>query len=153
MYRTFFETGCGHGDVERAMNSFAAHLLMPRSFVERMETKHTDSRALALAVSAQCGVSWSATLGHLANLDVITGETYALEVERKPDSQEFQSAGFAIPMVKELEVVPPQYRSAVLNAYQQRKLTTGKLWKCSSGQSVRSSCRRGFHRGGEKPRE
>ncbi|MBC3178327.1 ImmA/IrrE family metallo-endopeptidase [Corynebacterium lujinxingii] len=126
VYRTSFETGCGHGDVERAMNSFAAHLLMPRSFVERMETKHVGSRALAMAVSSQCGVSWSATLGHLANLGVISDKAYALEVERKPDSQEFQSAGFAIPMVKELDVVPPQYRSAVLSAYRQRKLTTGK---------------------------
>ncbi|MDK7049271.1 hypothetical protein QP324_11975, partial [Corynebacterium sp. UMB0012] len=81
MYRTSFGTGCGHGAVERAMNSFAAHLLMPRSFVERMEAKHADRRALAMAVSSQCGVSWSATLGHLANLGVITDETYALEVE------------------------------------------------------------------------
>ncbi|OFO35189.1 hypothetical protein HMPREF3048_07115 [Corynebacterium sp. HMSC075D04] len=126
VYRTSFETGCGHGAVERAMNSFAAHLLMSRSFVERMEAKHADSRALAMAVSSQCGVSWSATLGHLANLGVITSATYAFEMERKPDSHEFQNAGFAIPMVKELDVVPPLYRSAVLNAYQQRKLTTGK---------------------------
>lgn len=126
VYRTSFEAGCGLGAVERSMNSFAAHLLMPSSYVERLAVKFTEARSLAIAVSALCGVSWTATIGHLANLHFVSDEEYTLVLQRKPGVQEYRDAGFDVPMVEGLSTVPPQYRDSVLSAYRERRLTTGK---------------------------
>ena len=122
-----FADACGRSDVERFMNSFAAHLLMPEEYVHKVKAEYVGepARLFVMAISARCGVSWTATLTHLLNLGTITQDEFVLEEKRRPTREDFQAAGFDIPLVDALSVVPPRFQEFILDAYQRRAVSKG----------------------------
>ena len=109
------------------MNSFAAHLLMPEEYVHKVKAEYVGepARLFVMAISARCGVSWTATLTHLLNLGTITQDEFVLEEKRRPTREDFQAAGFDIPLVDALSVVPPRFQELILEAYQRRAVSKG----------------------------
>ena len=107
LFGTTFADACGRSDVERFMNSFAAHLLMPEEYVHKVKAEYVGepARLFVMAISARCGVSWTATLTHLLNLGTITQDEFVLEEKRRPTREDFQAAGFEIPLVRDLSAV------------------------------------------------
>ena len=127
LFGTTFADACGRSDVERFMNSFAAHLLMPEEYVHKVKAEYVGepARLFVMAISARCGVSWTATLTHLLNLGTITQDEFVLEEKRRPTREDFQAAGFDIPLVDALSVVPPRFQELILDAYQRRAVSKG----------------------------
>jgi Zn-dependent peptidase ImmA (M78 family) len=83
------------GDVERQINAFVAHLLMPRSAVERLWREHADEgpRRVALALAARYRASWSAACSQLRNLDLINQSTRDQLAGSKPSQGDYLTAG------------------------------------------------------------
>lgn len=135
VFGTTYQDGCGHQEIERYMNSFAAHLLMPRELVSSLRQQTSDDRKFAMAVSAVCGASWTATLLHLLNLGFILPETHHLESQRVPTAAEFEQCGHRIPQVADLGQVPPNYRAKVLHGYKTRVLPEGKTLEALFGST------------------
>ncbi|OAA16658.1 hypothetical protein CAFEA_08010 [Corynebacterium afermentans subsp. afermentans] len=127
LFGTTYADACGRSDVERFMNSFAAHLLMPEEYVHKVKAEYVGepARLFVMAISARCGVSWTATLTHLFNLGTITQDEFVLEEKRWPTREDFQAAGFDIPLVDALSVVPTRFQELILDGYQRRAVSKG----------------------------
>ena len=135
LFGTTFADACGRSDIERFMNSFAAHLLMPEEYVRKVKAEYVGepARLYAMAISARCGVSWTATLTHLLNLGTITQDEFVLEEKRRPAREDFKASGFDIPLVHELSAVPPRYQGHILDAYQRHAVSKGVALEASFG--------------------
>lgn len=122
------------GDTERLLNVFAAHLLMPRGPVTELwnESASQDQRLAAVAISAGFRTSWSATCGHLRNLDLIDAGTREYLMNAPPRRGDYVELG--VRWVAELEApsVPSKYGRRVVGAFRAGKLTASRtvelLW-------------------------
>ena len=73
-------------DSERMINSFAIHFLAPRAGIHAVWSSHTDwpIRDRALAVGASFRLSWSAIIGQLRNVDLISQDEHRTLSENDP---------------------------------------------------------------------
>lgn len=120
---------CDHGgSQEQMVNSFAAYLLMPRSFVasrwREARRKYTE-RDTAIFISAECGTSWSSTLLHLQHLDLLAADRREALAQDTPTKGDFEVLGIELPLVRDVPEIPQGYKVAVLKAFQDRRITTG----------------------------
>ncbi|HEY8543502.1 MAG TPA: XRE family transcriptional regulator [Acidimicrobiales bacterium] len=113
------------GEIEKYLNSFVAHLLMPRSGVEKLWRTKADqgTRVAALTLSARYRVSWSAACKHLCSLGLLDGPSSERLREERPTPGDYLALGES--WVEELcaPFVPPTYTQRVLSAYVDGELT------------------------------
>lgn len=124
----------GSDDVERLINAFAIHLLLPRDAVTELwqATFEQDRRLAAVAISVRFRASWTATCSQLRNLGLID----ALERERlvasPPTGADFVALGERWEAELVAPSIPPEYGKRVLAAYRDGRLsasrTTELLW-------------------------
>lgn len=120
-------------EMERRINAFAIHLLLPRSSViGRWRAWTGEPREKAIRLGADYRVSWSALCSQLKNLELVTeGDRQAL-LSRPPTRADYLEAGMSV--VEELRppTVPRRYAQAVLRAYRSGRLgasrTVDLLW-------------------------
>lgn len=124
----------GSDDMERLINAFAIHLLLPREAVTEQwrAIADQDRRLAAVAVSVKFRASWTATCSQLRTLGLID----AVERERfaamPPTGADFIALGER--WIAELEVpaIPPEYGKRVLGAYRAGRLSAARtvelLW-------------------------
>jgi len=107
------------GDVEKQINAFVAHLLMPRAGVERLWRAHSDDgpRRVAIALAARYRVSWSAACNQLRNLDRVPASLRDQLVADAPTRGDFLAIGESWSEDLRAPSVPPQYSQAVLGRY------------------------------------
>lgn len=114
---------------ERMIDSFAAHLLLPRSGVTLRWTamKRTlGERDAALTISSEYRTSWSATLGQLSNLGLIGQSSHEQLSSFTPRRGDFDLLGLEPKSELEAPHLPRNYRSVVLRSYRNHRLTTDK---------------------------
>lgn len=113
---------------ERMINSFAIHFLAPRAGVHALWNQHHgwSARDRALTVGAGFRLSWSAAVGQLKNLNLLTAEEHRTLATNEPRSGEYLRLGLRWSD----ELVPPslspRFSAAVLNAYSDARLTSAR---------------------------
>jgi hypothetical protein len=121
-------------DMERLINGFAIHLLLPREAVGDLwaATADQDRRLAAVAVSVGFRVSWSATCSQLRTLGLISADEREQFNAAPPTAADFIALGERWVAEMEAPSVPPEYGKRVLAAYRAGKLsaarTTELLW-------------------------
>ena len=125
-YSADFDVIAGAGERERLINAFAIHLLMPRPSVSShwKELVHTHGvHDAAIVVSANYGVSWSASIPHLQHLDLISASECADLLAAPPKRADYLE--LELDVIPELEPprVPHLYAAAVVKAYKLRAIT------------------------------
>jgi Zn-dependent peptidase ImmA (M78 family)/transcriptional regulator with XRE-family HTH domain len=124
----------GGDDVERLINAFAVHLLLPRDEVTELwhATADQEPRLAAVAVSARFRVSWTATCSQLRNLGLISAAERERFLVTPPTSADFIASGERWEAELHAPAVPPEYGKRVLGAYRAGKLTAARtvelLW-------------------------
>lgn len=114
---------------EKLIDAFAAHLLLPRDGVttrwRALKRLHGD-RDAALSISAEFRTSWTATLGQLSTLGLLDHRTTSRLGNSTPRLGDFEVLGLS--PVSELDPpeLAPGYRTSVLRAYRERRITTDK---------------------------
>jgi transcriptional regulator with XRE-family HTH domain len=123
------------GDSERMINSFAIHLLAPRVGVRRLwdELGNWGTRDLALAVGASFKLSWSATVGHLVNLDLISRGEFRLLGEDQPRKGDYVRLGLKWSDELTGPYLSPGFTSEALNAYVAGRLTDARAIELMRG--------------------
>ena len=124
----------GSDDVERLINVFAAHLLLPREAVTELwrATVDEDPRLAAVAVSVRFRASWSATCSQLRNLGLIDAAERECCTATPPTAADFIALGERWEAELDAPTVPPEYGKRVLGAYRAGRLSAARtaelLW-------------------------
>ncbi len=127
-------TVSGSDDMERLINAFAAHLLLPREPVTALWHKRADAdaRLAAVAISVMFRASWSATCTQLRNLGLIDSAKHQQLTSAPPNAADFIALGERWEPELQPPAVPPQYGTRVMSAYQVGKLSAARtaelLW-------------------------
>jgi len=121
-------------DIERLINAFAIHLLLPRNAVSTLwdTAADQDRRLAAVAVSVKFRASWSATCSQLRTLGLIDADERERFNSTPPTAVDFIALGERWVPEMEAPSVPPEYGKRVLAAYQAGKLAAARtvelLW-------------------------
>ncbi len=115
-------------DMERLINAFAIHLLLPRGSVteEWRALAEQDERLAAVAVSARFRASWSATCRQLCNLALIDDAKRQKLVSTPPNAADFVALGERWEAELQAPAVPPRYGIRVMSAYQAGRLSASR---------------------------
>ncbi len=107
------------GDIERYIDSFVAHLLMPRTGVGRVwaELSEVGAHRVALAISSRFQTSWSAACGQLATLRLIDDAQRRSLLMDRPTQGDYLATGETWNEDLIPPALPAAYVTAVLNAY------------------------------------
>lgn len=129
------EVSVGGGDgMERLINAFAIHVLLPREAVIEVwrELADQDRRLAAIAVSVRFRASWSATCSQLRNLGLIDTAERELFVAMPPTGADFVALGERWEAELVAPAIPPEYGKRVLSAYRAGRLSAARtvelLW-------------------------
>jgi Zn-dependent peptidase ImmA (M78 family)/transcriptional regulator with XRE-family HTH domain len=124
----------GGEDVERLINAFAIHVLLPREPVTalwRAVVDH-DTRLAAVAVSVRFRASWTATCSQLRNLGLIDAIEREQFIATPPTAADFVALGERWEAELQPPAIPPEYGKRVLGAYQAGRLSASRtvelLW-------------------------
>ncbi len=112
-------------DGERMINSFAIYFLAPRTGVHgewNAQPDRTD-RDRALAVGATFRLSWSAVLGHLRNVDLISARQFEALRTDLPRPGDFARIGHRLSDELEPPYLSPEFEAACIDGYLRRQLT------------------------------
>ncbi|WP_269461440.1 helix-turn-helix domain-containing protein [Nocardioides baekrokdamisoli] len=116
-------------DSERMISSFAVHFLAPRAGVQKVWSENSNSpiRDRALAVGVEFQLSWSATVGQLMNLALISHAQHDDLKLREPRAGDYLRLGLS--WVEELEApyLSPGFMAACLTGYTEEKLTEARV--------------------------
>lgn len=112
-------------ETERLLNTFAAHLLLPRAAVTALwnERSINDRRLAVVAIAARFRVSWTVACNQLRDFDLIRHEERATLVDREPRAGEFLAAGERWEPELVAPSVPPVYAKQIVNGYRTGNLT------------------------------
>jgi Zn-dependent peptidase ImmA (M78 family)/transcriptional regulator with XRE-family HTH domain len=120
-------------EMERRINGFAVHLLLPRSsLTERWRMLSGEPREKAIRLGVEYRVSWSALCSQLKNLGLASEAEHQALLARPPTRADYIELGMGF--VEELQPpsVPRSYARAVLAGYRASKLganrTIDLLW-------------------------
>ena len=115
-------------DSERMINSFAIHLLAPRSGVRKLwdENGTWVTRDRALAVGATFRLSWSASVNQLANLDLISVDERMRLSQIQPRHGDYARLGLRWADELSPPYLSPRFTSDTLNAYVEGRLTRAR---------------------------
>ncbi|MBZ4422988.1 ImmA/IrrE family metallo-endopeptidase [Myxococcus sp. RHSTA-1-4] len=128
--------GADGDDRERLINAFAIHFLMPRESIrsrwQELEGR-ANARAAAIVLGAEYGVSWTAVLGHLCNLDLIdSGMRDRLDAER-PRKADYLDGGVTLREELAPPSIPPRFAQAVVRAYKRHKVSAERALELLHG--------------------
>jgi Zn-dependent peptidase ImmA (M78 family)/DNA-binding XRE family transcriptional regulator len=124
----------GGDDVERLINAFAIHLLLPRDDVVSLwrAVAAQDPRLAAVAVSVRFRASWTATCRQLRTLGLIDAAERERLTSTPPTGADFIALGERWEAELKAPEVPPEYGKRVLGAYQSGRLSASRtvelLW-------------------------
>jgi Zn-dependent peptidase ImmA (M78 family)/transcriptional regulator with XRE-family HTH domain len=129
------EVSVGGGtDVERLVNAFAVHVLLPRSEVTKTWAAMSEqgTRLAAVAISVRFRASWTATCSQLCTLGLIDDAERSRLAAGSLTGADFIALGERWEAELDAPAVPPEYGKRVLGAYQAGKLTAARatelLW-------------------------
>ena len=110
---------------ESYVNSFAIHLLAPRAGVQKVWTEHSSrtQRHRAIVVCSQFRLSWSAGLGQLRNLGLMSTSEVIAAKDVLPRPGEFALLGLPRNDEPAASWLSPGYTAKVLDAYMAGLLT------------------------------
>ena len=114
---------------ERLINAFAIYLLMPRDAVNARWTELTavhDVWHSALRLGVRFGVSWTALVLHLKNLDLIDGRAYTELVHRRPVGADYLEHDLSLYDDLRPPRVPPSYAAAVAKAHRAGRISRSR---------------------------
>ena len=115
-------------DSEKRINSFAIHFLAPRAGIQAVWGRHADwsTRDRALAVGASFRLSWSATVGQLRNVDLVSYDEHRTLSEDDPRVGDYLRLGLSWTDELESPYVSPGFAAACVNGYVSGRLTRGR---------------------------
>lgn len=115
-------------DAEKWIDSFAIHFLGPRSGVTRVWREHSDrsTRDRALAVGVEFRLSWTAAIGQLTNLELISHDERELLASEEPTRGDYLRLGLSWPDELAAPYLSPGYIAACLNGYAAGALTAAR---------------------------
>jgi Zn-dependent peptidase ImmA (M78 family)/DNA-binding XRE family transcriptional regulator len=116
-------------DSERMINSFAIHFLAPRAGVHAAWSQHSDwsTRDRALAIGALFRLSWSATLGQLRNISLVTSNDHRALSEVEPRRGDYLRLRLSWADELASTYVSPGFAAACVNGYVSGRLTADRV--------------------------
>jgi|SRR5580658_10148178 hypothetical protein len=111
--------------MERLINAFAIHLLLPRGPVIEVwqALAEQGERLAAVAISVRFRASWSATCNQLCNLQLIDDAERQQLTSTAPNAADFVALGERWEAELQAPAVPPRYGTRILSAYQAGRLS------------------------------
>jgi Zn-dependent peptidase ImmA (M78 family)/DNA-binding XRE family transcriptional regulator len=126
-YDSYSDVSIGRVEREQLIDAFAAHVLLPRASVARRWRELTksgeDVRGASVHVVTEYGVSWSALVNHLRNLDLVGEAERERLVVEKPTKREFLERGLTLWEDLAPPKIPKSYVVSVLAAYCKNKIS------------------------------
>ncbi len=111
---------------ERLINAFVIHFLMPREAVlsrwQELDGRRAP-RLAAIALGAEFGVSWTAVLGHLCNLELIDARTRERLERDRPTKADYLEGGIVLREELAPPAVAPRFAQAVVRGYKRHKVS------------------------------
>ena len=122
-------------DAEKWIDSFAIHFLAPRPSVTRVWGEHSERfvRDRALAVGVEFRLSWTAAIGQLRNLDLITHEEREQLATDEPKRGDYLRLALSWPDELAAPYLSPVYVAACLNGYTAGSLTAARTLELLHG--------------------
>ena len=124
---------------ERLINAFVIHFLMPReaclSRWQELDGRR-EPRSAAIALGAEFGVSWTAVIGHLRNLDLVDMHAHERLGADRPTKADYLEGGVTLREDLAPPAVPPKYAQAVVRAFKRHKLSRGRTLELLRGAAV-----------------
>ncbi len=113
---------------EQMINSFAIHFLAPRAGVRQVWNAHAErpDRDKALIVGAAFRLSWSATIGQLSNIGLISQEARRGLSEDEPRAGDYLHLGLSWPEELAPGYLSPGFVAATLEGYTSGRLTQAR---------------------------
>ncbi len=131
--------GAGGDGRERLINAFVIHLLMPReaclSRWQELDGRR-EPRPAALALGAEFGVSWTAVLGHLRNLELVDQRSHDNLRADRPTKADYLEGGVTLREELTPPAVPPRFAQAVIRAFKRHKLSRGRTLELLHGAAA-----------------
>ncbi len=120
---------------ERMINSFAIYFLAPRAGVLSVWRRHEDwpLRDRALAVGVVFRLSWTATISHLRNLQLISGEQRQQLSKHEPRSGDYLRLELSWTDELEAPYLSPTFVAACLRGFTSSKLTEARVLELLRG--------------------
>ncbi|MEU8801532.1 XRE family transcriptional regulator [Spirillospora sp. NPDC048819] len=129
--------GAGTSTTERAIDAFAANLLLPRvGCTERWRAlrKEHDLRPAAITLSSEYRTSWTATLRQLKNFGLITHDEYRTLDSRSPTRADYLECGMRVTEELTPPYVPTGIAAAAIRAYRTHRLSAERVTEMLRGQ-------------------
>ncbi len=121
--------GSDGDDRERLLNAFVIHFLMPRESVLRRWEElggPAQPRLAAIRLAAEFGVSWTAALGHLRNLELIEASLRERLEAQRPTRLDYVEQGIVLREELAAVSLSPGFARAVLRAFRRHKLSASR---------------------------
>jgi Zn-dependent peptidase ImmA (M78 family)/transcriptional regulator with XRE-family HTH domain len=135
-FSTEWIVGSDGEDRERLINAFAIHFLMPRESLtprwQQLGGNEEPYRA-ALVLGAEYGVSWTAVLRHLCNLEFIDSKTHERLKVMRPSRADYLEWGVSVREDLAPAAVPPRFAQAVVRAYKRHKVSAARALELLHG--------------------
>ena len=84
-------------------------------------------------LGAEYGVSWTAVLGHLCNLEFIDSKRYEQLKATRPTRADYLEWGVAVREELAPPAVPPRFAQAVMRAYKRHKVSASRALELLHG--------------------
>lgn len=116
------------GEIERYLNSFVAHLLMPRTGVQKVwrQTSDRGERVALLTLSARYRTSWTAACSHIRSLGLLDYVSFEKLRTERPTPGDYLALGESWTEELQAPFVPPDYTQRVLRAFVDGDLTPAR---------------------------
>src|SRR5215469_6890585 len=129
--------GTNIGATERALDAFAAFLLLPRAGVgdrwKALQADHT-ARQSAIIISAEFRVSWSSAIRHLRLYDLITRDEKTLLESRSPTRADYLECGVRVSEELQPAYIPTGVAAAAIRAYRSHRISGERVVAMLRGQ-------------------
>jgi hypothetical protein len=127
-------------NAEKMINSFAIHFLAPRAGLQTLWNNYRDRpvRDRALVVGASFRLSWSAAVGQVRNVGLITQDEHSNLGSQEPRSGDYLRLGLSWRDELGAPYLSAQFVSACLNGYAAGHLTPGRTVELLRGTLAES---------------
>ncbi|TDC54927.1 ImmA/IrrE family metallo-endopeptidase [Actinomadura sp. KC345] len=129
--------GADTSATEKAIDAFAAHLLLPRvACTERwrvLRGEH-ESRPAAIILSTEYRTSWTASLRQLKTFGLITNDEYRTLDSRSPTRADYLECGVRVTEELAAPYVPTGIAAAAIRAYRTHRLSAERVTQMLRGQ-------------------
>lgn len=129
--------GTNTGATERALDAFAAFLLLPRAGVsdrwKALRVAHT-ARQSAIIISAEFRVSWSAALRQLRHYGLITRDEKTVLESRSPTKADYLECEVRVSEELQPPYIPTGVAAAAIRAYRTHRISGERVVAMLRGQ-------------------